>query len=791
MARFRINKNIFILLILYVVIVFILASCNNDGQSNGNSSDNNWDDTVKTGYIIPYDKWVYYVDSDQKIYKTNGEKTEKINDDLSSEIKIVDGWIYYAKLDCTNDNYGSEIFRIRTDGTDMQSLGIFVEDEICIYKDWIYFRNGDYEEEDYDDNLYKIRTDGTDKQSMKIEYADTIDVYDDWIYLGYDETNQIFKVKTDGSEKQIIKTGVSETLTMVDDSIYFFNISEKLCSMKIDDTNHQEIGEIYCDKDHIHITSDWIYYHTEDDYYSNDDVETYRVSLDGSDKEKINDNWSEDINIADEWIYYSNGDDNYKIYKSRTDGAEKKKINNDNSTNTTLIGEWLYYFNEDDKGRLYRIKTDGTERHIVSTQEDKASHDELTFEIIFPDPVFAYTVAALFNKSIADKTTYKELESYKGELFSNSMGYIPYYKIPEENRFEHYKEKWMHAPCFSYEGIGHLTGLTSFSAGKDDTTELPSEIGKLKNLKSLNLMKAYSLEKLPPEIGELEQLIDLNLCMSDIKYLPPEIGKLKNLRYLNLNNTPLKELPNEIGGLKSLLELDISHTDVEVLPESIYELKQLRVLDYSNTRVKGISPKICQLTELAGLGVAGCDIKELPEDFGDLIKLENLYLKKNDLKKLPYSLSNMKFLWLLNVYDNYNLRESYKKWIPDAYDASDYYVTQPKDKQTETLSFTLQKDFPVDDYRFLDDSCFLRVIDDPDLKGIDTYINERTQTFKTISQDNWSIDGRKLSIDRSCIPENEVNYTILIVGENKNGDLPKYATCRWNVIDELDDYEVL
>ncbi|MCP4344129.1 MAG: TIR domain-containing protein, partial [Desulfobacterales bacterium] len=55
------------------------------------------------------------------------------------------------------------------------------------------------------------------------------------------------------------------------------------------------------------------------------------------------------------------------------------------------------------------------------------------------------------------------------------------------------------------------------------------------------------LSQLPPEIGELKNLQSLTLRNNQLSQLPPEIGELKNLQSLTLSSNQLSQLPSDIA----------------------------------------------------------------------------------------------------------------------------------------------------------------------------------------------------------------------------------------------------
>ena len=63
--------------------------------------------------------------------------------------------------------------------------------------DWVYFSNySDYM------RLYKIRTDGTDMQKLNDEKSYDISVMGEWIYYVNSEDRKHYKIRTDGTERQ-------------------------------------------------------------------------------------------------------------------------------------------------------------------------------------------------------------------------------------------------------------------------------------------------------------------------------------------------------------------------------------------------------------------------------------------------------------------------------------------------------------------------------------------------------------------------------------------------------------
>lgn len=255
--------------------------------------------------------------------------------------------------------------------------------------------------------------------------------------------------------------------------------------------------------------------------------------------------------------------------------------------------------------------------YCQSNNSNEELKQQCNFIKFFPDTSLAILVAESLNKKYTDIVTIKELGSIKG-----------YFEVGPGN-------------VSNLTGIGYLTGLDTFDCYKNNVTEIPAEIGKLTNLKCLDLCKAFELNMIPPEIGKLKKLKKIRLCLTEVSSIPKEIGMLSNLETLWISCNHLTEIPTEIGKLKKLDNLDIHSNRLKSIPNEICNLKSLTILDISH-----------------------CGLESLPENIGNLKELQILNLFNNNLKHLPKSIIELKNLTSLNVFDNFKLSEDYKNYLP-------------------------------------------------------------------------------------------------------------------------------
>ena len=77
-------------------------------------------------------------------------------------------------------------------------------------------------------------------------------------------------------------------------------------------------------------------------------------------------------------------------------------------------------------------------------------------------------------------------------------------------------------------------------------------------------MNENKLTELPAEIGDLRELRKLNVSNNQLVGLPTSIHRLTKLEELDLNVNNLTELPAEIGDLRELCLLNVSRNPLTV-----------------------------------------------------------------------------------------------------------------------------------------------------------------------------------------------------------------------------------
>lgn len=200
-------------------------------------------------------------------------------------------------------------------------------------------------------------------------------------------------------------------------------------------------------------------------------------------------------------------------------------------------------------------------------------------------------------------------------------------------------------------GIDALTALTELSAGNNQITSIPANIGGLTNLTSIYLQN-NQLTSVPDTIGNLTNLVDLYLNGNQISTIPDSIGDLDNLRGLHLDSNQLVSLPENIWNLDNITNLSFSGNQINEISASIGNLTTLEYLFAQYNNITSLPSSIGSLTSLKDLIIYGNQLTSLPDSIGNLTALESLSAGYNQLTSLPDSIGNLTSLAYLALSSN-------------------------------------------------------------------------------------------------------------------------------------------
>lgn len=125
--------------------------------------------------------------------------------------------------------------------------------------------------------------------------------------------------------------------------------------------------------------------------------------------------------------------------------------------------------------------------------------------------------------------------------------------------------------------------IFAISFAKNRLTELPSDLSKFTNLKSLNLSK-NKLSALPEFITEFDSLQELNLSKNKLSKFPIGLCKLTELKRLLIGSNDIAALPDCMEYISNLEYLDLYDNPIAHLPQSMMRLKNLKEIDFTGIR---------------------------------------------------------------------------------------------------------------------------------------------------------------------------------------------------------------
>jgi len=229
-------------------------------------------------------------------------------------------------------------------------------------------------------------------------------------------------------------------------------------------------------------------------------------------------------------------------------------------------------------------------------------------------------------------------------------------------------------------------------------SQIPSKIGKLSQLKFLNLSRSLFSGEIPPQVSQLSKLLSLDLDVMATDNLLQL--KLSSLRSIIQNSTKLETLflsyvtisstlPDTLANLTSLKKLSLQNSELYgEFPVGVFHLPNLEYLDLRyNPNLNGSFPEfqssslttllldqtgfygtlpisIGRLSSLISLSIRDCNFfGYIPSSVGNLTQLMGVSLEANKFRGDPFaSLANLTKLSLLSVGWNEFSSETFS-WI--------------------------------------------------------------------------------------------------------------------------------
>nr|XP_028944231.1 probable LRR receptor-like serine/threonine-protein kinase At3g47570 [Malus domestica]XP_028944232.1 probable LRR receptor-like serine/threonine-protein kinase At3g47570 [Malus domestica]XP_028944233.1 probable LRR receptor-like serine/threonine-protein kinase At3g47570 [Malus domestica]XP_028944234.1 probable LRR receptor-like serine/threonine-protein kinase At3g47570 [Malus domestica]XP_028944235.1 probable LRR receptor-like serine/threonine-protein kinase At3g47570 [Malus domestica]XP_02 len=178
---------------------------------------------------------------------------------------------------------------------------------------------------------------------------------------------------------------------------------------------------------------------------------------------------------------------------------------------------------------------------------------------------------------------------------------------------------------------------------------IPSGIGNLVSLQSLDLGNNNFTGNIPSDMGKLSNLGALEIFMNKLSgNIPLSLGNLTKLFYLRLDGNYLEgSIPSGLGECHGLQLLDLSYNLLNgTIPKQVFRLPSLSIaLELSNNLFTGsLPPEVGNFQSLSELYLSDNMLSgELPSSLGGCESLEVLHLQGNFFNgSIPLSMSSVR-----------------------------------------------------------------------------------------------------------------------------------------------------
>lgn len=224
-----------------------------------------------------------------------------------------------------------------------------------VSEDWIYYTDASDK-----DQLYRMKDDGSEKSQVIAETVYAFTIADNAVY--YTTLDGLFRSELDGTAQTQLQSK-GGTPTVVGDWVYYAEEKQPLSRIKTDGSEDQQLlsdYEDYC------LTEDSIHYigltETEDESLFT--LELYRMETDGAEATEIM--TIKDVVTAQldgGYLYYQLGKDEGRLekglYRVNLDGSGTERVNDITIWQLDyVLGDWMYILQY--SGERYRIKLDGS-----------------------------------------------------------------------------------------------------------------------------------------------------------------------------------------------------------------------------------------------------------------------------------------------------------------------------------------------------------------------------------------------------------------------------------------------
>ncbi|WP_448265733.1 leucine-rich repeat domain-containing protein [Nostoc sp. DSM 114159] len=195
-----------------------------------------------------------------------------------------------------------------------------------------------------------------------------------------------------------------------------------------------------------------------------------------------------------------------------------------------------------------------------------------------------------------------------------------------------------------------LPNLRKLDISGNPLESIPDVVTQILHLEELILIRV-ELTEIPDTIAKLTNLTQFHLTGNQITQIPEAIAKLTNLTQFHLTSNQITQIPEAIAKLTNLTQLHLSYNKITQIPEAIGKLTNLTQLDLHYNQITQIEA-LANLTNLTQFHLSYNKITQIPEALANLTNLTQLHLSNNQITEIPEALANLINLTQLHLSNN-------------------------------------------------------------------------------------------------------------------------------------------
>lgn len=255
-------------------------------------------------------------------YNPDNGKCKKLTDGPIKSINADSHYIYYVReASKTEGTFGFSsstfkgLYRMDLNGKHKTCLYNGSVENVQLINNKLFFRNYS---NDYGFYLYAIGIDGKNETELLQEAVNPTGYFDNMLYFcNVNENHNVMKMNPESYEKELVFEGNCYFPTIQDNYLYFMDVENNYSLARVDLTTNEKTTLTTERLDTYNLYGDTIFYQVSDA----DNPCLKRMKTDGSNIELIQSGVFNNINITENYTYFTAYNSDVPIYRTPTTGV--------------------------------------------------------------------------------------------------------------------------------------------------------------------------------------------------------------------------------------------------------------------------------------------------------------------------------------------------------------------------------------------------------------------------------------------------------------------------------------